>query len=67
MMKMKGIQMASNHGLTFQLNEELNEFNGDKAPERVFFWVYCLFVWGFCIVLSLLFSGSQLKRVFPIS
>lgn len=38
--------MASNHGLTLQLNEELNEFNGDKALERVFFFLLgLLFGW----------------------
>lgn len=43
---LKGIQMASNHGLTLQLNEELNEFNGDKALERVsFFLLGLLFGW----------------------
>lgn len=34
MLKMKGIQMISNHGLMLELNEELNEFNGVKAPEE---------------------------------
>lgn len=33
MLKMKGIQMVGSHGLTLELNEELNEFNGVKAPE----------------------------------
>lgn len=33
MLKMKGIQMVGSHGLTLELNEELNVFNGVKAPE----------------------------------
>lgn len=37
--------MASNHGLTLQLNEELSEFNGDKALERVFVFSFGFIVW----------------------
>lgn len=36
LLKMQGIQMISNHGLTL----ELNEFGGVKAPERRGFFVF---------------------------
>lgn len=72
MVKMKGIQMVSNHGFTLELNEERNEFNGVKAPEGGFFLSFgSLGSFGFCVwlvwFLSLLFSWSQLEREFPRS
>lgn len=49
MLKMKGIQMVGNHSLTLELNEELNEFNGVKAPEGGFFCLLGLSgIFGFC-------------------
>lgn len=65
--KMQGIQMISNHGLTL----ELNEFNEVKAPERRRFFCLLgsqLFLWCIWFVvgfLSLLFTQSQLQRAFP--
>jgi len=39
MLKMKGMQMVSNHGWTLDLNEELYEFNGVKLQRE---GVFCL-------------------------
>lgn len=69
MLKMKGIQMVSNHGLTVELNKKLNEFNGVTAPEGEGFFFCLLGLLGIFVFLffSVLFGGSQLERAFPRS